>query len=154
MAFTGKSTYGAGSGLPEVAEDVADLVAINHPGTAYTEDDLRDLTGYHLMEVVNGPFGFEELWDAALSSGHVIWALANDDIHDLTNLRRLAVAWNMIDSPSPGLSDIVSALRDGDVDARRSSAFARELLAEGFFQFFAVFEVDGNIDVARDVGLR
>jgi hypothetical protein len=91
----------------------ADLVAINHPGTAYTEDDLRDLTGYHLMEVVNGPFGFEELWDAALSSGHVIWALANDDIHDLTNLRRLAVAWNMIDSPSPGLSDIVSALRDG-----------------------------------------
>jgi hypothetical protein len=91
----------------------ADLVAINHPGTAYSEDDLRDLTGYQLMEVVNGPFGFEELWDAALSSGHAIWALANDDIHDLTNVRRLGVAWNMIDAPSPDVSDIVGALRDG-----------------------------------------
>ena len=48
---------------------------------------------------------------------------------------------------------LVSALRDGDVDSCGSSAFARELLAEGFFKFFAVFEVDGDVDVARDVGL-
>ena len=47
----------------------------------------------------------------------------------------------------------VSALRNGDVDARRSSALARELFAERVFKFFAVFEVDGNEDVARDVGL-
>jgi hypothetical protein len=89
------------------------LVAINHPGTAYSERDLHSLTGYQLMEVINGPFGFEDLWDAALSSGHPIWALANDDIHDLTNLRRLAVAWNMIDAPTASVSDIVSALRVG-----------------------------------------
>ena len=91
----------------------ADLVAINHPGTAYTEDDLRDLTGYQLMEVVNGPFGFEDLWDAALSSGHAIWGIANDDIHDLTDVRRMSVAWNMIDAPSPDTPDIVAALRNG-----------------------------------------
>jgi hypothetical protein len=65
------------------------------------------------MEVVNGPFRFEDLWDAALSSGHAIWALANDDIHDLTNVRRLAIAWNMIDAPSPSLPDIIPALREG-----------------------------------------
>jgi hypothetical protein len=90
-----------------------DLVGINHPGTAYTDDDLRDLTGYQLMEVVNGPFGFEDLWDAALSSGHAIWAIANDDSHDLTDVRRTAVAWNMIDATSPSTSDIVAALRKG-----------------------------------------
>jgi len=39
--------------------------ACNHPGTAYTERDFRDLTGYHLIEVVNGPFRFEDVWDAA-----------------------------------------------------------------------------------------
>ena len=89
------------------------LVAINHPGTAYSERDLHFLTGYHLMEVINGPFEFEELWDAALSSGHPIWALANDDIHDLTNVRRMGIAWNMIDAPSPGVADIVAALRAG-----------------------------------------
>jgi hypothetical protein len=93
--------------------ETSDLVAINHPGTAYTERDLRNLTGYQLMEVVNGPFRFEDLWDAALSSGHAIWALANDDIHDLTNVRRLAIAWNMIDAPSPSLPDIIPALREG-----------------------------------------
>ena len=65
------------------------------------------------MEVINGPFEFEELWDAALSSGHPIWALANDDIHDLSNVRRLAIAWNMIDAPTPHEPDIVAALRAG-----------------------------------------
>jgi hypothetical protein len=29
----------------------ADLVALNHPNTAYSEDDLRDLTSYQLLEV-------------------------------------------------------------------------------------------------------
>jgi hypothetical protein len=89
------------------------LVAINHPGTAYSEGDFRKLTGYHLMEVINGPFGFEDLWDAALSSGHPVWALANDDIHDLTNVRRLAIAWNMIDAPSASVPDVIAALRAG-----------------------------------------
>lgn len=98
--------------LNQVASTSA-LVAINHPGTAYSEGDLRKLTGYHLMEVINGPFGFEDLWDAALSSGHPVWALANDDIHDLTNVRRLAIAWNMIDAPSAEVPDIIAALRAG-----------------------------------------
>ena len=31
MAFTGKATYTAGAGLPEIAEDVSDLVGINSP---------------------------------------------------------------------------------------------------------------------------
>ncbi len=98
--------------LNRVAQ-TSDLVAINHPGTAYTERDFRDLTGYQLIEVVNGPFKFEDVWDAALSSGHAVWALANDDIHDLTNIRRLAIAWNMIDAPAADISDIVIALRHG-----------------------------------------
>jgi hypothetical protein len=89
------------------------LVAINHPGTAYGEEDLRYLTGYQLMEVINGPFRFEDLWDAALSSGHPIWVLANDDIHDLRNVKRLAIAWNMIAAPSAGVPEIIAALRAG-----------------------------------------
>jgi hypothetical protein len=91
----------------------ADLVAINHPNTAYNEDDLRDLTGYQLMEVVNGPFPGEDFWDAALSTGHLVWALANDDSHDIKNVRRTFIAWNMIDAPSASTPDIVDALRHG-----------------------------------------
>jgi hypothetical protein len=93
----------------------SDLVALNHPQTrdAYTPEDLRLLTGYQLVEVVNGPHRAEPAWDAALSSGHAVWALANDDTHDLTDPDRTAVAWTMIDAPSPSTRDIVEALRAG-----------------------------------------
>ena len=91
----------------------AGLVSLNHPNTGYVDDDMRNLTGYQLMEIVNGPFPVEDLWDFALSAGHVVWALANDDAHDVTNLRRTFIAWNMIDAPTAGASDIVNALRRG-----------------------------------------
>lgn len=42
MAFTGKATYSGGSGLPEVAEDVSDLVAIASPHETPLLDALGD----------------------------------------------------------------------------------------------------------------
>jgi hypothetical protein len=42
MPFTGKSTYAAGSNLPEIAEDVADLIAINSPHETPLLDALGD----------------------------------------------------------------------------------------------------------------
>jgi hypothetical protein len=93
----------------------ADLVALAHPGLrdGYTEENLRSLTGYQLLEVVNGPFDAELPWDWALSSGHIVWGVANDDSHDTTDPRRTAMAWNMIDAPSTSTADVVSALRAG-----------------------------------------
>lgn len=42
MAFTGKSTYAAGSSLPEIAEDVADLIGIVSPHETPLLDHLGD----------------------------------------------------------------------------------------------------------------
>lgn len=42
MAFTGKSTYGAGAGLPEIAEDVSDIVGIVSPFETPLLDHLGD----------------------------------------------------------------------------------------------------------------
>lgn len=42
MAFTGKSTYAAGSTLPEIAEDVADLIGIVSPHETPLLDHLGD----------------------------------------------------------------------------------------------------------------
>jgi hypothetical protein len=42
MSFTGKATYSAGAGLPEIAEDVSDLVAINSPFETPLLDALGD----------------------------------------------------------------------------------------------------------------
>jgi hypothetical protein len=91
----------------------AELVSLNHPNTGYVDNDMRNLTGYQLMEIVNGPFPVEDLWDFALSAGHVVWALANDDAHDVTNLHRTFIAWNMIDAPTASASDVIGALRQG-----------------------------------------
>jgi hypothetical protein len=92
-----------------------DLVALAHPATrdAYTTDDMQRLTSYDLIEVVNGPFSAEDVWDAALSAGHLVWAVANDDTHDLTDSRRTAAGWNMVDAVSTGTPDIVAALGAG-----------------------------------------
>lgn len=93
----------------------ADLVALNHPSSrdAYDLEAMRSLTGYNLVEVANGPFTAEDLWDAALSSGHAVWAVANDDTHDLNDARRLGVGWNEIDAPDNSTKAIVGALRAG-----------------------------------------
>src|SRR5690348_14413212 len=42
MAFTGKATYTAGSTLPEIAEDVSDLVSIVSPHETPLLDALGD----------------------------------------------------------------------------------------------------------------
>ena len=93
----------------------AELVALAHPSSrdAYSGDILQYLTGYDLVEIVNGPFVVEDVWDTALSSGHPVWAVANDDTHDVTDPKRTAAGWNMIDAPTTGTADIVAALRAG-----------------------------------------
>jgi hypothetical protein len=93
----------------------ADLIALTHPRTrdAYSPDDLQQLTGYDLLEIVNGPFAADDEWDAALSAGRAVWGVANDDTHDVTDPRRTAAAWNMINAPSTSLSDTVAALKAG-----------------------------------------
>ena len=42
MSFTGKATYTAGTSLPEIAEDVSDLVGINSPYETPLLDALGD----------------------------------------------------------------------------------------------------------------
>ena len=93
----------------------SDLVALNHPSSrdAYDLAAMRSLTGYDLVEVANGPFTAEDVWDAALSSGRAVWAVANDDTHDLRDTRRMAVGWNQIDATGNSTREVVSALRAG-----------------------------------------
>jgi hypothetical protein len=61
---------------------------------------------------VNGPIDRGFLGRGAFG-GHAVWALANDDTHDLADQARTAMAWNMIDAASPSTRDVVDALRAG-----------------------------------------
>ena len=50
-------------------------------------------------------------------------------------------------------SALVAALRDENMNAGGAGAFARDLLGEQIFESFAVLEIYGNVEIARDVGL-
>jgi hypothetical protein len=71
------------------------------------------------MELANGRVTVEDRWDAALSSGHPVWAIGGDDTHDVTDPTRMAIAWNMIDAAASGTAtsaspgDVIGALRAG-----------------------------------------
>ena len=96
----------------------AQLVAVVHPsalGLSYSKSDLTRLTGYDLIEVANGPNTAEELWDAALSSGRPVCAIADDDTHDITDPKRLATAWTMVNAPAASADLVIAALRRGAV---------------------------------------
>jgi hypothetical protein len=93
----------------------ATLVAINHPSlrNAESADDLRYLTHYDLLEVLNHFTTSDREWDAALSSGHAVWALGDDDSHNVDDAGQTGVMWTLVDAPSTRRDAVLDALRAG-----------------------------------------
>ena len=129
----------------------AALVALCHPaalqGYAYGDDELDELSGYQLMEVVNGRFTTESSWDAALSAGRPVWVIGDDDTHDVTQPDRFAIAWNMIGAASTRTDAVIDALRAGRTYAVLSTAAAPDHTT-----LAGVSVSDGNLTVALDGG--
>jgi hypothetical protein len=92
-----------------------DLIALAHPGArgAHVAEEMPELYGLDLMEVVNTMGARTEFWDATLSDGNAVWLLANDDMHDLTGPETF-MRWNMIYTQSPSTDGILSSLRMGN----------------------------------------
>jgi hypothetical protein len=93
----------------------AALVSINHPSLRHAEsaDDLRYLTHYELLEVLNHFTTSDHEWDAALSSGHAVWALGDDDSHNVEDPGQTGVMWTLVDAPSTRRDAVLDALRAG-----------------------------------------
>jgi hypothetical protein len=93
----------------------AALVVLAHPSLrgAHSVDDMRYLTHYDLLEVLNHFQTSDHLWDVALSSGHPVWAVGDDDTHDVTDAGQTGVRWTMVDAPSTRRDVIIAALKAG-----------------------------------------
>ena len=85
MPFTGKATYSAGTELPEIAEDVADLVAIAAP----TETPLLDALGDPARAAHS--VLHEWLEDAPLPNSTVVAGFADGDTLVVQHPERLRV---------------------------------------------------------------
>jgi hypothetical protein len=63
------------------------LVTIAHPKfmDGHTLEDMAQLTNYQFVEVLNHYRISDEYWDAALTAGRLVYAIGNDDTHDINN---------------------------------------------------------------------
>lgn len=91
------------------------LIVLAHPKIrhAFSVEDMERLTGYDFIELVIFFQKTLALWDAALSSGHLCWIMANDDSHDVYNGQDTFVRWTMVGSSRKVKEGILAALKSG-----------------------------------------
>jgi|WetSurMetagenome_2_1015567.scaffolds.fasta_scaffold04859_9 hypothetical protein len=100
--------------INRLKEDSAALVTIVHPGIRYavTHKNLKYLANYDFLEVIDNLFQFLSFYDTALSNGHHVFLLANDDSHNQRNQNECAVCFNIINTVLYRDS-VLSALKAG-----------------------------------------
>ena len=101
--------------LSQLNSSPKDVVVLNHPEvrSAYTTEDMKYLTGYQCIEVLNPNARSFSVWDAALSAGRPIFITANDDIHyvlDRWNSGRFCTWLNV---EKANRESVVDALKSG-----------------------------------------
>ncbi|RLD59600.1 MAG: hypothetical protein DRJ05_06165 [Bacteroidetes bacterium] len=93
-----------------------ELVIIAHPKLrdAYSPDNMKYLGNYDGIEVLNNYCTSFEYWDAALSTGHYVTIIGNDDAHDIYNPNEIGRNCTFINASSTDRKDILNALKSGN----------------------------------------
>lgn len=93
----------------------SELIAIAHPGllNGYSLDEMKYLTNYDVMEVLNHLWFSLGHWDAALSAGKPVFIMANDDAHNLVNPFLYGVVCTMVNTPLVNQKNVVECLKSG-----------------------------------------
>ena len=79
----------------------------------YKVDEMRYLSDYRLLEVGN-PYGTAfEHWDAALSTGHRVYGIGDDDTHDVLNANETGRFFTMINTRDMSADSVYDALDRG-----------------------------------------
>jgi hypothetical protein len=96
--------------------DDNDIVALAHPDweNGYPTDEVRLLTNYDLMEVLDNNWRSEPQWDSALSAGRPVFILSDDDAHDISNPNQIHRCITYINSPKVDRKDLVYSLKRGN----------------------------------------
>ncbi len=80
----------------------------------YKVRDMKYLSNYRLLEVIN-PFGFSfEHWDMALSNGHRVYIVGDDDTHNVLNPNEIGKCFTMINTADMTPEQVYSALENGN----------------------------------------
>ncbi|OFY47675.1 MAG: hypothetical protein A2W85_12735 [Bacteroidetes bacterium GWF2_41_31] len=92
------------------------FVVLAHPllRNGYSLNDMKYLTNYQGIEVLNNLRVSLKHWDEALGSGQIAWIISNDDAHDVQNSNEVGRRFTLINSPSTNKNDIMTALEKGN----------------------------------------
>lgn len=93
----------------------SDIVAIAHPDWegGYSLNDMKYLSNYDMLEVLDNNWRSIPQWDAALSSGHVAWILADDDAHNIEDPYQIQRCATYIHSPVLNKDSMINSLKTG-----------------------------------------
>lgn len=93
-----------------------DVLAIAHPhfNSGYSTEDMTKLTNYDLIEVFNHQRFSVDHWDSALSTGHPVFIIADDDAHFIKKPSEVGVCCTFINSKSLEVNDLLSRLKQGN----------------------------------------
>ncbi|MCB2206978.1 MAG: hypothetical protein KQH67_01670 [Bacteroidetes bacterium] len=101
--------------IDQLKEDCS-IVSLAHPllRHGYSVEDMRYLTNYDMMEVLNNARLSYDHWDAALSTGNLAWMMGNDDAHDVLNSNHVGRKFTMINAPDMHKETIIQSLKTGN----------------------------------------
>ena len=93
----------------------SELIVLAHPllRNGYSVNDMKYLTNYDGIEVLNNLRVSDAHWDEALSSGQIAYIISNDDAHDVMNSNEVGRRFTMINSPDLNRNTIMSNLKKG-----------------------------------------
>lgn len=91
------------------------VVVLNHPEVraAYSTNDMKYLSGYQCIEVLNPNARSFSIWDAALSSGRPAFITANDDLHHVLDRWDSGRFCTWLNLSCANKESVVSALKSG-----------------------------------------
>ena len=95
--------------------DASGLIVINHPMVrgAYSAHDFTKLTGFRCMEVLNPACNSVDFWDAALTAGHPVFIVGDDDVHNIKDTNKVGNICTWINAPALNTYNIINALKQG-----------------------------------------
>ena len=92
------------------------VVAIAHPSFvdgSYNVRDMKYLSNYKILEVLNGFVNSPEHWDMALSNGHLVYLIADDDTHDVLKVNDIALRITYLNAKDNDADQLCDALLSG-----------------------------------------
>jgi hypothetical protein len=86
--------------IDQLKKDTTSIITIVHPiyRKAYSYKDFKYLGNYNCLEIANHERLFTSCYDSILSEGHPVFIMADDDAHELTNIKDVCNSFNLINT--------------------------------------------------------